>query len=322
MRPFEKRHAGCEEQEKINRRRIYDTLRINFFEATKQTACIFSKGEETGVKYYGARYLDPKYSRWLSGDPALSDYIPKAPIDDEAKKHNEKLPGMGGVFNVVNLHLYHYAGNNPVKYIDPDGKESGYILDNEGAQGFGHAGMYVQTKDGKYAFFEVTGISKEANGIKSNISPGSTVKDKWGHDTTVLSNLPLKFPTQGSAQSMGQPTRAGCLLRTFDKREDMIAALQKMDFDEMIVFNTQGREDAKIYDKAFVEGQSFSGYQVFNDSCGIFARNALTAEGSGIKAINPFVNINHIFSSSIPNEIGVNLYLANPESTVIRWRQK
>ena len=37
--PFEKRHAGCEEREKINRRRIYDTLRINFFEATKQTAC-------------------------------------------------------------------------------------------------------------------------------------------------------------------------------------------------------------------------------------------------------------------------------------------
>ena len=44
------------------------------------------------------------------------------PTDDEAKKHNENLPGMGGVFNVVNLHVYHYAGNNPVKYTDPDGR--------------------------------------------------------------------------------------------------------------------------------------------------------------------------------------------------------
>ena len=59
--------------------------------------------------------------------------IPVAPINDKAKNHNENLPGMGGVFNVVNLQLYHYAGigqrsdselqaNNPVKYTDPDGR--------------------------------------------------------------------------------------------------------------------------------------------------------------------------------------------------------
>ena len=72
--------------------------------------------EETGLYYYGARYLDPKYSRWLSGDPALGEYIPSAGAD------TSKLAGMGGVYNTVNLHLYHYAGNNPVKYMDPDGK--------------------------------------------------------------------------------------------------------------------------------------------------------------------------------------------------------
>ena len=77
---------------------------------------------ETGLYYFGARYLDPKTSRWISGDPALGEYLPSAPVNDEAKKRNGNLPGMGGVFNYVNLHVYHYAGNNPVKYVDPDGK--------------------------------------------------------------------------------------------------------------------------------------------------------------------------------------------------------
>ena len=72
--------------------------------------------------YMGARYLDPKYSRWISVDPALGEYVPQAPVNDDAKKHNQNLPGMGGVFNTVNLNLYHYAGNNPVVYIDPNGE--------------------------------------------------------------------------------------------------------------------------------------------------------------------------------------------------------
>ena len=66
--------------------------------------------EETGLYYYGARYLDPRYSRWLSCDPALDEYMSGSDA------------GCGGAYNSVNLNLYHYAWNNPVKYTDPNGE--------------------------------------------------------------------------------------------------------------------------------------------------------------------------------------------------------
>src|SRR5574344_376173 len=67
--------------------------------------------EETGLYYYGASYLDPMYSRWLSTDPALSDYASGSKAG-------------GGIYNSHNFNLYNYANNNPIRYTDPDGRVS------------------------------------------------------------------------------------------------------------------------------------------------------------------------------------------------------
>jgi RHS repeat-associated protein len=112
--------------------------RLTGFEvSTGETLAIFELSrkeldEETRFYYYGARYLNPKTSMWISADPAMSDYIPSAPVDEEARKRNENLPGMGGVYNYVNFHVYHYAGNNPVKLVDPDGRKLKVIDESYG----------------------------------------------------------------------------------------------------------------------------------------------------------------------------------------------
>jgi RHS repeat-associated protein len=53
--------------------------------------------EETGLYYYGARYYDARSSVWLSADPL-----------------QEKYP---------NVSTYAYVGNNPVKFVDIDGRD-------------------------------------------------------------------------------------------------------------------------------------------------------------------------------------------------------
>ncbi len=116
----------------------------------------------------GARYLDPKYSRWLSTDPAFGEYVPSAGKSNEA----DKLPGMGGIFNSVNLSLYHYAGNNPIKYVDPDGRED-------------EIGSKTETWYAK-EFLVVTGIDVRAGTKGSTTMNGKAVVSFSNDDNEIF----------------------------------------------------------------------------------------------------------------------------------------
>ncbi|MBT0558077.1 hypothetical protein J5309_04915 [Riemerella anatipestifer] len=76
---------------------------------------------ETGLYYYGARYYDARVSLWLGTDP-LSGYNPIMETEHYIDgQHN------GGVFNPMNFATYSYTYQNPILYIDPNGKQTFFL---------------------------------------------------------------------------------------------------------------------------------------------------------------------------------------------------
>jgi len=61
--------------------------------------------EETGLYYYGARYLDPTNVTWMSVDPLFEKYVGMTP--------------------------YGYCAGNPVRLVDPDGRDAKITINEE-----------------------------------------------------------------------------------------------------------------------------------------------------------------------------------------------
>ncbi|MBK8195482.1 MAG: hypothetical protein IPK76_20560 [Lewinellaceae bacterium] len=118
---------------------------------------------ETRLYYYGARYYDPKLSIWVSVDPLA-----------------EKYPGWSP---------YNYTMLNPVKYVDPDGREI-FSAIVEGTVAFGlevgfdFAGSLLSGKDVSTAFQGINWGNALYEGGKaavvSAVLPGASTTSKVG----------------------------------------------------------------------------------------------------------------------------------------------
>ena len=255
--------------------------------------------EETGLYYYGARYLDPKYSRWLSCDPALGEYI----SDPENSTS-------GGIYNNINLNLYHYANNNPVKYIDPDGRDSGYLNDGDAVLGAGHSAMFVETYDEKgnstgYALYEVGSVT-EVDGNWKGIGPGNIPIE----NTVVLSHETLdkgmgkvvgsvagvsgvasgSAPLVVSSSTVGGSaiadaaigsvnSESGVFVRYYSSFDKMKNAPENSRYNNVITFNTTQDQDIAIKNKADETGRGFGQYNLFTNNCTQYAANSLSSGG-------------------------------------------
>ncbi|WP_295795219.1 SpvB/TcaC N-terminal domain-containing protein [Mucilaginibacter sp.] len=109
---------------------------------------------ETGLYYYGARYYNPQQSQWISADPMV-----------------DKYPG---------LSPYNYTLDNPVRLIDPNGKE-----DREAEKSVEHVNFTVNILDDGVSEHERTYLPKSESKLLSG----------------AIGNSQIKYPVNGGAAS-------------------------------------------------------------------------------------------------------------------------
>jgi hypothetical protein len=214
----------------------------------------------------------------------MGEYVPVAPINDEAKKHNQNLPGMGGVYNYINLHVYHYAGNNPVKLTDPDGRISGFVTDISNP--VGHSGMFVETYDRRgnftgFSFFEVNPVDKNADDTHGAAPLTPWMAALGGSSGSSSSGSSSSSTTSGVIVNE-VAVRVGVNQYNFKTKAEMDAFIKERfgggNYREAVL-GTSMKQDRAIYTAAVTEWKSSKRYDVARNNCAQYASKVLAAGG-------------------------------------------
>lgn len=89
-------------------------------------------------------------------------------------ERDAELPGLGGVFNFMNLALYTYAHQNPVKLIDPDGRLTIFVHGTFASPQSADADFISalsRTYKEKVVQFDWSGPSGGPSGVRAEDSP-------------------------------------------------------------------------------------------------------------------------------------------------------
>ncbi len=89
---------------------------------------------ETGLDYFGARYFSGAQGRFTSPDPLGANLL--------------------RVLNPQRWNMYAYAVNNPLSYVDPDGRDAIAVNFGNMAVGMGHWAIISVNRDGSATFSE------------------------------------------------------------------------------------------------------------------------------------------------------------------------
>ena len=181
---------------------------------------------ETGYGYFGARYMNHELmTGWLSVDPMADKY--------------------------PNISPYAYCAWNPVKLVDPDGKE---IFYSESSDKY----VYKKGEDGNYGFYDVktgksySGENKEY--VNNLVGALGTLKEgKYGKELVDYFEGSDKHHTIISNNSDKNHNSSGNKIGWSDKSFQKIPIASCLDDDKQYELNTPfvslGHEMAHVRDR-------------------------------------------------------------------------
>ncbi len=197
---------------------------------------------ETNLYYYGARYYNPRLSIWYGVDPLAEKYPSLSP--------------------------YVYTVNNPIKYIDPDGRDIVIVTDRDGASGNGHGAVIIGSEKTGWRYVSENGTGEGAKPFGRNVNP----------------DLGNKI---GNGQNQW---KAGTSLQTVLEKIQDTNPKEKHDYTSYSRIETSPLEDQMAYDAAFkqasMQQKSYltfpappveAGYSIFGSSCIDVPQEALMA---------------------------------------------
>ena len=237
---------------------------------------------ETGLYYYGARYYNPSTALWLGVDPLASKY-----------------PG---------LSPYVYCVGNPVKYVDPDGKE---IILIHGTWSNSETWEDIDgIQEASYKFFKDSNFTENFTW-----SGGNSRLDRTKAAQSLIESLYTRIdpnkkePITLVGHSHGGNVAIECL--------NLIADMPEFDDIELnlITINTPVREDYQLSEKAKMRVNHYNIYDP-DDPIQIIGGNSIKFIGEIGKAGRTFENATNI---EVKNPQGPLENFHNSHNRISEW---
>jgi RHS repeat-associated protein len=235
--------------------------------------------EETGLYYYGARYLNPTNGMWLSTDPLFEKYVGMSP--------------------------YNYCVGNPVKLVDVDGRDVALMIAPEGAGGNGHMAAIIQKSDGT-CYYMTAGAAENAGLAKMSTSgckgavmlkpvPKECKRDEKGNVMVDYDGWPI------AETYCTDVKEAYDYVRTMDKNNS--------EYTDYIIIKTTKEQDKKIFRNAKSTrnelNKNKSNYHPLFNNCAEIVISCVEDDGTGIDIKDGFTPVPNRKFDNIKNSFDI-----------------